>query len=179
MDQHDAILSRLLDLHPKKIDLSLGRIERLLDAYPRIVAGIKDSSGDWSNTSAMLERFQPRGFDVFSGSEHFLLATLRGGGAGCITAMGNVNPAAIVDLYRHWQHADADARQQALDTTRAVFATFPMIPALKAAIGIRAGDEGWGTVRPPLVPLTDGQRTALGRALDEAEFAMPGIREVA
>jgi dihydrofolate synthase/folylpolyglutamate synthase len=30
MDQHDAILSRLLDLHPKKIDLSLGRIERLL-----------------------------------------------------------------------------------------------------------------------------------------------------
>ena len=30
MDQHEAILSRLLDLHPKKIDLSLGRIERLL-----------------------------------------------------------------------------------------------------------------------------------------------------
>lgn len=35
MDQHDAILSRLLDLHPKKIDLSLGRIERLLDALGR------------------------------------------------------------------------------------------------------------------------------------------------
>ena len=32
MDQHDAILSRLLTLHPKKIDLSLGRIERLLAA---------------------------------------------------------------------------------------------------------------------------------------------------
>jgi dihydrofolate synthase / folylpolyglutamate synthase len=30
MDQRDAILSRLLDLHPKKIDLSLGRTERLL-----------------------------------------------------------------------------------------------------------------------------------------------------
>ncbi|MFY9629007.1 MAG: Mur ligase family protein, partial [Methylocystis sp.] len=35
MDQHDAILSRLLELHPKKIDLSLGRIERLLDALGR------------------------------------------------------------------------------------------------------------------------------------------------
>ena len=35
MDQHDAILSRLLDLHPKKIDLSLGRTERLLDAIGR------------------------------------------------------------------------------------------------------------------------------------------------
>jgi dihydrofolate synthase/folylpolyglutamate synthase len=35
MDHHDAILSRLLDLHPKKIDLSLGRIERLLKALGR------------------------------------------------------------------------------------------------------------------------------------------------
>jgi dihydrofolate synthase/folylpolyglutamate synthase len=35
MDQHDAILSRLLDLHPKKIDLSLGRVERLLAALGR------------------------------------------------------------------------------------------------------------------------------------------------
>lgn len=32
MDRSDAILSRLLDLHPKKIDLSLERIERLLTA---------------------------------------------------------------------------------------------------------------------------------------------------
>ena len=35
MDQHDAVLSRLLDLHPKKIDLSLGRVERLLEALGR------------------------------------------------------------------------------------------------------------------------------------------------
>jgi len=35
MDQHEAILSRLLDLHPKKIDLSLGRVERLLEALGR------------------------------------------------------------------------------------------------------------------------------------------------
>ncbi len=32
MDEWDAILKRLLDLHPKKIDLSLGRVTRLLDA---------------------------------------------------------------------------------------------------------------------------------------------------
>ncbi|MBG0792785.1 bifunctional folylpolyglutamate synthase/dihydrofolate synthase [Methylocystis sp. H62] len=35
MDQHDAILSRLLTLHPKRIDLSLGRTERLLAALGR------------------------------------------------------------------------------------------------------------------------------------------------
>ena len=43
MDPHDAILSRLLDLHPKKIDLSLGRIERLLEAMGRLrlVSGLR------------------------------------------------------------------------------------------------------------------------------------------
>ena len=35
MDQHDAILSRLLTLHPKRIDLSLGRVTRLLEALGR------------------------------------------------------------------------------------------------------------------------------------------------
>ncbi len=75
-----------------QVPISLALIERLLQAYPGTIAGIKDSSGDWSNTQAMLERFQPREFDVFAGSETFLLATLRGGGAGCITATGNVNP---------------------------------------------------------------------------------------
>ena len=30
MTAPDAILARLLDLHPKRIDLSLGRIQRLL-----------------------------------------------------------------------------------------------------------------------------------------------------
>ncbi|CAB3723584.1 4-hydroxy-tetrahydrodipicolinate synthase [Paraburkholderia graminis C4D1M] len=158
-----------------QVALGLPLIDRLLKAYPRIIAGVKDSGGDWDHTQAMLERFQPQGFDVFAGNETFLLATMRGGGAGCITATGNVNPAAIVDLYRDWQAADADARQQALDAIRAVFAKFPMIPALKGALGIYSQDEGWGVVRPPLVALNDEQRAALKDALANAHFAMPGI----
>ena len=82
-----------------RVPIGLALIERLLQRYPGTVAGIKDSSGDWNNTQAMLERFQPRGFDVFSGSETFLLATLRAGGAGCISATANVNPAAIAQLH--------------------------------------------------------------------------------
>jgi 4-hydroxy-tetrahydrodipicolinate synthase len=162
-----------------QVPLSLNLIERLLKHYPRIIAGTKDSSGDWNNTRAMLERFQPQGFDVFAGSENFLLATLRGGGAGCITATGNVNPAAIVALYENWRGVDADARQKALDATRAVFARFPMIPALKAAIGIYMHDRDWGTVRPPLVALNDGQREELESALAQLEFSMPGIEAMA
>lgn len=176
----DALRIYLYHIPPvSQVPITLTLIERLLDAYPQIIAGIKDSSADWNNTSALLERFQPRGFDVFAGSESFLLATLRGGGVGCITAAANVNPAAIVELYRHWQDPDADARQKAVDATRAVFAQFPMIPAMKAAIGLHLDDEEWSTVRPPLVPLTSDQRDKLGSALRQAGFTMPGIAATA
>jgi 4-hydroxy-tetrahydrodipicolinate synthase len=158
-----------------QVPISLALIERLLRAYPGTIAGIKDSSGDWSNTQAMLERFQPLGFDVFAGSETFLLATLRGGGAGCITATGNVNPRPIAQLSEQWRDADADARQAALDRVRAAFQNFPMIAALKAAIAHHAADPQWATVRPPLVELSGAQQEALLRALAVLGFSMPGI----
>ena len=161
------------------VPITLPLIERLLKAFPGIVAGTKDSSGDWKNTSAMLERFQPQGFDVFAGSENFLLATMRGGGAGCITATGNVNPSAIVRLYQTWQNADADEQQKKLDAQRAAFAQFPMIPAMKSAIAIKTGRKDWIHVRPPLVELTDDQRIGLGAALDQAGFVMPNAHLLA
>lgn len=158
-----------------QVPISLALIERLLKAFPGTIAGIKDSSGDWANTQAMLERFQPQGFDVFAGSETFLLATLRGGGVGCITATGNVNPGPIARLAASWQGGDADAQQAALDAVRKTFQQFPMIPALKAAVAHYSGDPQWATVRPPLVELDDAQRLALAQALDAAGFAMPGL----
>ena len=82
-----------------QVPITLGLIERLLERYPQAIAGVKDSSGDWNNTKAMLDRFAPGGFDVFAGSETFLLANLRNGGKGCISATANANPAAIHGLY--------------------------------------------------------------------------------
>jgi 4-hydroxy-tetrahydrodipicolinate synthase len=158
-----------------QVPISLALIERLLAAYPGVIAGIKDSSGDWANTSAMLERFQPQGFDVFAGSETYLLATLRAGGAGCITATGNVNPGAIARLYRTWQQLDADAQQAELDALRATFMKFPMIPALKAAVAMFSGDAGYAAVRPPLMRLDDQQNAELLAALRARDFSMPGL----
>lgn len=157
------------------VPIGLALVERLLSRYPGTIAGIKDSSGDFANTQAMLARFQPRGFDVYCGSESFLLGTLRGGGAGCISATANVNPGAIARLARDWRSAEADAQQAALDAVRKVFQSFPMIPALKEAIAQFARDDGWRTLRPPLVPLASGQRASLRASLDALGFAMPGL----
>ena len=162
-----------------QVPISLNLIERLLKAYPGTIAGVKDSSGDWKNTAAMLERFQPQGFDVFCGSENFLLATLRAGGAGCITATGNVNPGPIVQLYKTWQQADADEQQKKLDVTRAQFGAYVMIPAMKAAIASQSGSTDWAVVRPPLVELDAEQRAALDKSLAGIGFVMPNVASLA
>jgi 4-hydroxy-tetrahydrodipicolinate synthase len=158
-----------------QVPISLALIERLLKAYPTAIAGIKDSSSDWSNTDAMLRQFQPEGFDVFAGSEVFLLRTLRGGGAGCITATGNVNPAPMVALFKSWEGRDADAQQSALDIARAAFQKFPMIPAMKDAVAHYGRMTGWKTVRPPLVELDGQQEQALLASLEAIGFQMPGL----
>ena len=158
-----------------QVPLSLALIERLLQEYPGTIAGIKDSSGDWSNTEAMLQRFQSDAFDVFCGSEVFLLQTLRGGGAGCITATGNVNPAAIVDLYKTWQQPGADEKQAELTATRRTFEIMPMISSMKAAIAWKRNDEEWINVRPPLMNAPADKAARLREALTKRGFAMPGL----
>lgn len=160
-----------------QVSISLDLIERLLKEYPSTIAGIKDSSGDWSNTRAMIERFE--NFDVFAGSEQFLLDTMRAGGAGCISATANINPAAIQAVYANCQSDDADARQEEITDFRKAIMGFPMIPALKAVIGLITDDAGWGQVRPPLVRLDQAQRARLSEVLRQQRFDMPGRREAA
>ena len=159
-----------------QVAITLPLIERLLKAYPGIVAGAKDSSGDWNNTKAYIDNFAGQGFDVFPGSETFLLQGMRAGGLGCISATANVNPGAIARLFATWQAADADKQQERLNEIRGIFARNPMIPALKAAIAHYGGDAAWATVRPPLVELTQEQKASLAADLDKAGFAMPGLK---
>jgi 4-hydroxy-tetrahydrodipicolinate synthase len=157
------------------VAITLELIERLLARYPGIVAGAKDSSGDWSNTKAMLDRFKDRGFDVFPGSEVFLLDGLRAGGKGCITATGNVNPGPISEVYRNWNTGKADTLQAGITATRKIMQKVPMIPALKAVTAHFANDPQWKTVRPPLTELTPGQETQVITELKAAGFSMPGL----
>jgi 4-hydroxy-tetrahydrodipicolinate synthase len=151
-------------------------VERLRAAYPRAIAGMKDSSGDFANTKAMLDLFAKDGFDVFVGSERFLLENLRAGGVGCITATGNVNAPAIDRLYAGWRGPDAERLQEEVNGVRGVLEKLPVIAALKALVAEESGDPGWATVRPPLVPLPEERRAALLADLRARGFAMPGLR---
>ena len=158
-----------------QVPISLALIGRLLKAYPGAVAGIKDSSGDWNNTKAVLGAYANSDFDVFTGSEVFLLDTMRAGGKGCITATGNVNPGPIHRVYENWQKPEADALQAGISATRAILQKYPMISALKAVVGHWGRDPDWATVRPPLVELTAGEQRSLVAELTAAGFDMPDL----
>ena len=178
-------------------------VERLLKACPNVIAGMKDSSGDWNNTKTFLDAFAegscPSGsdFDVFVGSETFLLANMRNGGAGTISATANVNPAAIHELYQKSSGVcakrrgdtkalgtsasttDLDVLQVRLNVVREVFSSrkFPsMIASIKQAIAIYANDPEWTRVRPPLVELTTAQAKLLVEELKQIDFAINGFR---
>src|SRR5499427_7888381 len=158
-----------------QVSITLGLIEKLISKYPGIVAGVKDSSGDWSNTKAMLDAFAKEGFDVFAGSEVFLLDNMRHGGKGCITATGNINPGPIANVFKNWRSADADKLQAGITATRKVVQKQPMIPALKNAVAHFGNDPQWKTVRPPLVELTSSQEQTLITELRASGFTMPGL----
>jgi 4-hydroxy-tetrahydrodipicolinate synthase len=152
-------------------------VERLMKGYPTAIAGMKDSSGDWNNTKTFLDAFAKSGFDVFAGSESFLLANMKNGGAGCISATANVNPAAIDKLYREWRNADADLQQDALNAVRKTVGQYVMIPALKQVVAHYAHDPAWVSVRPPLVELTAEQAAKVIEGLKTLDFTMPGLTQ--
>ncbi len=158
------------------VGLSVALIERLVKNYPETVVGIKDSSGDWDNTASML-RAGWDDFRVFVGSETFLLQNMRAGGAGCISATANVNPAAIHALFERWREDTADDRQQELNDLRGLMMEYPMIPALKSTVAHFTGIADWELVRPPLMPLSAEQSSELAGRLAERRFTMPGLAQ--
>lgn len=158
-----------------KITLSVTLLERLVKDFPQQIVGIKDSSGDWDYTLAVIQALAGSGFQVYAGSETFLMRTLRAGGMGCISATANVNPRAISDLAANWQAADADDQQAKLDIVRKVFAKYPMIPAMKAAVAHFAKEPSWAQVLPPLTSLVAEQQAALLADLEQLQFVMQGL----
>jgi 4-hydroxy-tetrahydrodipicolinate synthase len=152
------------------VPITEGLIALLRKRYPGTFVGLKDSGGDFAYTRSLLARFE--GFRVFCGSERFLLQTLSHGGAGCISAGANVNPAAIVAAA---SSGGDPARQQSLNVIRDTLEAYPMIAALKYTVSHYGACEAFRTPRPPLLPLDERRGSELIARLEVLGFAMPGL----
>jgi 4-hydroxy-tetrahydrodipicolinate synthase len=190
------LVERLLKAYPNAIagmkDSSgdWNNTKTFLDAFAvraRHSEGIREKAGKSATGSSLagreIKEESTGSFDVFVGSESFLLANMCNGGAGAISATANVNPAAIHRLYAESTvasavSADLETQQARLNVVRDVFSNrkFPsMIAALKQAIAIYRNDPEWTRVRPPLIELTKEQASLFAAALKTIGFAMPGI----
>ena len=138
---------------------------------PIAVVGIKDSSGEWDNTRALLGI---DGLIVYPGSELPLVEALELGAPGCISATANLNGGAIARLIAAYFEGDAERvreLQQDVKRFRLRLQDYAPIPAQKCLLALTTGDERWANVRPPLVEMPEEQGRELLNALqDEFEF---------
>jgi len=143
-------------------------VRRLVEAFGPVIAGLKDSSGDWANTQMLILQFP--GLEIFSGSEASLLANIRAGGAGAISATANVNVAATRALIDRSGEPEVDQLQDRITAVRRAYETVPMIPALKHTLAAHYGTPSWRNPRPPLLPLSAEQISTLEAALAAVAF---------
>jgi 4-hydroxy-tetrahydrodipicolinate synthase len=141
------------------LKMSTEFLARLASAFKGVVVGVKNSSGDWPAMEAALKALP--GFQVFAGSEQFLLPTLRAGGPGCVSATANVTYGALAQLVANWKNADADQRQDDITRTRLTLQGFPAIPALKEIMAHVTGRAEWRRLRTPLLNLSQDDASKL------------------
>jgi len=154
------------------VPLTLSLIARLIKTHGETVAGLKDSGGDWTYSADLLRRFP--GWGVFSGSEQYLLANLRAGGAGTISASVNVTAPLAQPVFKGWRNPDAENLQASLTAARVLFQNYPLIGAIKETMALLTGDATWRILLPPNTPLPAAQRAEIEQKLKN----LPALRAV-
>ena len=142
---------------------------RLYADFPNRIVGIKDSSGDWDNTRALLGI---DGLIVYPGSELPLLDALELGAPGCISATANLNATAIAAVINAYDQGGVDAARelhQDVKRYRLLMQDYAPIPAQKRLLAIMSEDLRWANVRPPLTAMPEVQGRELAAIL-EREF---------
>ncbi|MBM3556399.1 MAG: dihydrodipicolinate synthase family protein, partial [Alphaproteobacteria bacterium] len=138
---------------------TLPMVKRMKARFGPIIAGMKDSSGDFANMAAFAREIPE--FRVFAGSEHFLLDILKAGGVGCISATTNVTAAFAQKVCRSRAQGDQD-RASAL---RLAIQKRPLIPAMKGLVARYLGDPEYGRMLPPNLPMAESDIAALADEL--------------
>ena len=158
-----------------QIAITDGVIEGLLKKYPATVAGVKDSSGDFEHMKGLVQHFPQ--LSILAAADPMMKPLLEVGGAGCITATSNIAARYLRTVFAGFASpaakAAVEAAQACIVAQRTISNHFTQIPTIKAMVGLRYGDAGWGRVRLPFVALTEAQRAELKALLaaPEAGFA--------
>lgn len=133
-------------------------VSTLIAKFGGKIRGLKDSSGniEYSRAIAALSKE----FDVFPSDEGSLLEAKAGTFAGCISASANVNSRYCAAAWKTGDVASLDKARR----IRAIVSKRNLIVSVKAVVAAIHGDRTMEVPMPPLVELSEAERSAL---LDE------------
>ncbi|WP_457302122.1 dihydrodipicolinate synthase family protein [Phyllobacterium sp. P5_D12] len=129
------------------VEISVELVSRLREAFPKVVSGVKDSSGNWPFTERLLAKHND--LAILIGDERSLSAGVRLGGQGAISGMANLYADRLLPMVNEGR--DDPAMIEAVNE----LLKFPVTPAVKALVAYQAGDDGWRRARAPLLALSD------------------------
>ncbi|HET6276474.1 MAG TPA: dihydrodipicolinate synthase family protein [Candidatus Cybelea sp.] len=132
-------------------------VARLLQHFPELIAGMKDSSNDPQLQSALLRAHSD--FALFPGSESDLLAAKGRGVAGCISGSVALWPELANAVYRDGE----EARARELTQRRGALDALPFVPAVRRLVADERREPVWARAVPPQTPLTADEAELLER----------------
>ena len=151
-------------------------IDRVREANPDAVGGLKDFTGDWNSVLTFLEAFPD--LDVFPSSEAVLVQSLEKGAAGTITAGANTFPQMIGKLYAEWSaNRETDELQAKVTQLRTALQAYELIPAVKTLLAHMHDDPQWLRLAPPLTQLSAASQSELKGEIDRLLAAQPADAE--
>jgi 4-hydroxy-tetrahydrodipicolinate synthase len=153
------------------VPLTHSVIAKLLEEYPGVIAGIKDSECSTAHSVALAERFA-QDISVYVGNELDLRTMARLGTQGAISGLANFWPELVHSLVTQPDGANAQAQHDQVKTLLEIFSGYSLIPAIKAAMAWKANNEAWLRVRAPLVALSSAQVQTLRAQLTAAQISL-------
>jgi 4-hydroxy-tetrahydrodipicolinate synthase len=143
------------------VPLSIELIGRLKAAFPGVVAGVKDSSGEWAYTERLLAAHAD--LHILVGDERLLARAVRHGGSGAINGFSNFCAARLLPMVERGEEVPGIVALVDL------LLGYPVTPAIKALVAHVARDPGYLRTAPPLVDLPDADARTLAAALDRLQ----------
>lgn len=141
-----------------QVPLSISLIGRLKQAFGEVIAGVKDSGGEWSYTEQLL--YTHADLHILVGDERLLARAMRHGASGAINGFSNFCARRLRPMI---DRGDEDPGLSALVD---LLLKLPVTPGVKALVAHVARDQTYARAAPPLRTLPESDAAMLVAAFE-------------